>query len=50
MVWEYLGPEINRVAAYRQLRLYRPDDPRIDDDVRLRLDVAPLRNGLFEIE
>jgi transcriptional regulator with XRE-family HTH domain len=42
--------EINRVAAYRQLRLYRPDDPRIDDDVRQRLDVAPLKNGLFEIE
>ncbi|WP_271409851.1 helix-turn-helix transcriptional regulator [Pseudomonas sp. Q1-7] len=50
VVWEYLGPEINRVAAYRQVKLYRPDDPRIDDDVRQRLDVAPLRNGLFEIE
>lgn len=50
VVWEYLGPEINRVAAYRQVRLYRPDDPRIDDDVRQRLNVAPLKNGLFEIE
>ncbi|MCY1530478.1 hypothetical protein D9M68_656670 [compost metagenome] len=50
VVWEYLGPEINRVAAYRQVKLYRPDDPRIDDDVRQRLDVAPLKNGLFEIE
>ncbi|NWL79488.1 Cro/Cl family transcriptional regulator [Pseudomonas taiwanensis] len=50
VVWEFLGPEINRVAAYRQVKLYRPDDPRIDDDVRQRLDVAPLKNGLFEIE
>ena len=50
VVWEYLGTEINRISAYRQVRLYRPDDPRIDDDVRQRLDVAPLKNGLFEIE
>ena len=50
VVWEYLGPEINRISAYRQVRLYRPDDARIDDDVRQRLDVAPLQNGLFEIE
>ena len=50
VVWEYLGPEINRISAYRQVRLYRPDDPRIDADVRQRLDVAPLKNGLFEIE
>lgn len=50
VVWEYLGPEINRISAYRQVKLYRPDDPRIDDDVRQRLAVAPLRNGLFEIE
>lgn len=50
VVWEYLGTEINRISAYRQVRLYRPDDPRIDADVRQRLDVAPLKNGLFEIE
>jgi len=50
VVWEYLGPEINRVSAYRQVMLYRPDDPRIDADIRQRLDVAPLKNGLFEIE
>ena len=30
VVWEYLGPEINRISAYRQVRLYRPDDPRIE--------------------
>ena len=50
VVWEYLGEEINRINAYRQVRLYRPDDPRIDDDVRERLTVGPLSNGLFEIE
>ena len=50
VVWEYLGTEINRISAYRQVRLYRPDDPRIDDDVRQRLADAPLKNGLFEIE
>ncbi|CAG8868290.1 hypothetical protein PS627_02951 [Pseudomonas fluorescens] len=50
VVWEYLGPEINRINAYRQVKLYRPDDPRIDDDVRERLNVGPIRNGLFEIE
>jgi hypothetical protein len=50
VVWEYLGEEINRINAYRQVKLYRPDDPRIDDDVRKRLSVAPLRDGLFEIE
>ena len=50
VVWEYLGTEINRISAYRQVRLYRPDDLRIDDDVRQRLAVAPLQNGLFEIE
>ncbi|MDX5371923.1 MAG: helix-turn-helix transcriptional regulator [Pseudomonadaceae bacterium] len=50
VVWEYLGAEINRISAFRQVRLYRPDDPRIDDDVRQRLAVGPLQNGLFEIE
>ena len=30
VVWEYLGSEINRVSAYRQVMLYSPDDPRID--------------------
>lgn len=50
VVWEYLGAEINRISAYRQVRLYAPDDPRIDDDVRQRLADAPLKNGLFEIE
>ena len=50
VVWEYLGAEINRISAYRQVRLYAPDDPRLDDDVRQRLADAPLKNGLFEIE
>ncbi|NQD94689.1 helix-turn-helix transcriptional regulator [Pseudomonas sp. CrR25] len=50
VVWEYLGPEINRVSAYRQVMLYRPDDPRIDQDIRQCLAAAPVRNGLFEIE
>ena len=50
VVWEYLGAEINRISAYRQVRLYAPDDPRIDADVRQRLADAPLKNGLFEIE
>ena len=50
VVWEYLGAEINRINAYRQVKLYRPDDPRIDDDVRERLTAGPISNGLFEIE
>ena len=50
VVWQYLGHEINRVNAYRQLMLYAPDDPRIDDDVRQRLSGAQLRDGLFEME
>ncbi|MBF8780116.1 helix-turn-helix domain-containing protein [Pseudomonas fulva] len=50
VVWEYLGAEINRINAYRQVRLYRPDDPRIDDDIRERLSVGPISNGLFETE
>ncbi|MBD9483198.1 helix-turn-helix transcriptional regulator [Pseudomonas sp. PDM14] len=50
VVWEYLGAEINRVSAYRQVMLYRPDDPRIDDDIRQRLAGAQIRHGLFEIE
>lgn len=40
VVWEFLGTEINRVNAYRQVRLYLPDDPRIDDDIRGRLAAA----------
>ena len=50
VVWQYLGNEINRVNAYRQLMLYAPDDPRIDDDIRQRLGGAQLRGGLFEME
>ncbi|SDT15263.1 helix-turn-helix domain-containing protein [Pseudomonas oryzae] len=50
VVWDYLGPEINRVSAYRQVMLYSPDDPRIDADIRQRLAGAQIRDGLFEIE
>ncbi len=50
VVWEYLGTEINRVNAYRQVMLYQPDDPRIDAEIRQRLASAQIRNGLFEIE
>ena len=50
VVWQYLGNEINRVNAYRQLMLYAPDDARIDDDIRQRLGGAQLRGGLFEME
>lgn len=48
VVWEFLGEEINRVNAYRQVMLYHPDDPRIDDDIRQRLMIGPVNNGLFE--
>lgn len=50
VVWDYLGAEINRVNAYRQVMLYSPDDPRIDADIRQRLGSAHIRDGLFEIE
>jgi hypothetical protein len=50
VVWEYLGTQINRINAYRQVRLYHPDDPLIDDDVRLRLKGVPNEHGLFEVE
>jgi transcriptional regulator with XRE-family HTH domain len=50
VVWEYLGPEINRVAAYRQVMLYAPDDPRIPADIRTSLASAHIRDGLFEID
>lgn len=50
VVWDYLGAEINRVNAYRQVMLYRPDDPRIDADIRQRLAGAQIRDGLFQIE
>jgi hypothetical protein len=50
VVWEYLGTEINRISTYRQVKLYRPDDPRIDEDVRERLSAIQLKNGLLEVE
>jgi len=49
-VWEFLGTEINRISTYRQVMLYQPDDPRIDEDIRQRLAHAPVRDGLFEVE
>ncbi|MDG1581297.1 helix-turn-helix transcriptional regulator [Pseudomonas sp. GOM6] len=50
VVWEFLGTEVNRVNAFRQIGLYSPDDPRIDADIRQRLGGAQIRQGLFEIE
>ncbi len=50
VVWEYLGSEINRVNAYRQVMLYELDDPRIDPEIRERLASVSIRDGLFEIE
>ena len=49
VVWEYLGTEINRVNAYRQVMLYGLDDPRIDPEIRERLSLVSVRDGLFEI-
>ncbi|WP_028238793.1 helix-turn-helix domain-containing protein [Stutzerimonas azotifigens] len=50
VVWEYLGSEINRVSAYRQVMLYSPDDPRIDPDIRERLRTPQLQDGLFAVD
>ncbi|WP_421683065.1 helix-turn-helix transcriptional regulator [Stutzerimonas urumqiensis] len=50
VVWEYLGREINRIAAYRQVMLYSPDDPRIDPDIRERLCQSTVRDGLFAVD
>jgi transcriptional regulator with XRE-family HTH domain len=49
VVWEYLGQEINRVDAYRRVRLYKPDDCAIDDDLRARLAQTQIVEGLFVI-
>jgi len=49
VVWEYLGPEINRIDAYRRVRLYDVDDPVIDDDLRARLTQTKFVDGLFVI-
>ena len=50
VVWEYLGSELNRVPVYRQLMLYRPDDPRIDADIRERLASAQISDGLLQVD
>ncbi|MEN5314179.1 helix-turn-helix transcriptional regulator [Pseudomonas koreensis] len=49
VVWEFLGREINRVDAYRRVRLYKPDDCAIDSDLRARLAQAQVVEGLFVI-
>jgi hypothetical protein len=49
VVWEYLGQEVNRIDAYCKVRLYRMDDPVIDDDLRGRLAQARVVDGLFVI-
>ncbi|MDE1168824.1 MAG: helix-turn-helix transcriptional regulator [Pseudomonas sp.] len=49
VVWEYLGEQVNRVSAYRKVRLYRPDDPEIDADLRERLAQTQVVDGLFQI-
>ncbi|KAE9645023.1 helix-turn-helix transcriptional regulator [Pseudomonas sp. PB106] len=49
VVWEYLGQEIDRVDAYRRVRLYQPDDCAIDDDLRARLAQTQVVEGLFVI-
>lgn len=49
VVWEYLGQEINPIDAYRRVRLYKPDDCAIDDDLRARLAQSRVVEGLFVI-
>jgi len=49
VVWEYLRQEINHVDAYRRVRLYKPDDRAIDDDLRARLAQSRIVEGLFVI-
>ncbi|MGL6244900.1 helix-turn-helix domain-containing protein [Pseudomonas sp.] len=49
VVWEYLGQEINRIDAYRRVRLYDVNDPAIDEDLRARLAQTKVVHGLFVI-
>ncbi|MGB8923599.1 MAG: helix-turn-helix transcriptional regulator [Pseudomonas sp.] len=49
VVWEFLGHDINRVDAYRRVRLYKPDDCAIDADLRARLAQARIVDSLFVI-
>jgi len=49
VVWEFLGKDINRVEAYQRVRLYLPDDPEIDSDLRERLAQTQVVDGLFQI-
>ncbi|MGO4312506.1 helix-turn-helix domain-containing protein [Pseudomonas sp. KB_15] len=49
VVWDYLGKEINRIEAYRHVRLYHPDDPALDADLRERLSKTEIVNGLFKM-
>jgi transcriptional regulator with XRE-family HTH domain len=49
VVWDYLGKEINRIEAYKRVRLYRPDDEAIDADLRKRLAETVVVDGLFKL-
>jgi transcriptional regulator with XRE-family HTH domain len=50
VVWEFLGAEINRTNAYRQVRLYAVDDPGIDAQIRHQLQAGPMAHGLYEVQ
>ncbi|WP_313550553.1 helix-turn-helix transcriptional regulator [Pseudomonas sp.] len=49
VVWEFLGKDIHRGAAYRRCGLYLPNDPALDEDLRQRLDQVQLTQNLFRI-
>jgi transcriptional regulator with XRE-family HTH domain len=49
VVWEFLGRDIQRGAAYRKCGLYLPNDPALDEDLQLRLDQTYIRQKLFRM-
>jgi len=49
VVWDFLGKDINRIEAYRHVRLYHPDDPALDADLCERLSKTEIVNGLFKM-
>lgn len=49
VVWDFLGTHIDQEDALKRTRLYRPEDSRLDADLRERLSRTEFEGGTFRL-
>ncbi|MFJ4192508.1 hypothetical protein [Pseudomonas sp. NPDC089534] len=49
VVWDSLGPDINRTEAFRRVKEYSADDQDLDADLKTRLSQGHMMGGMYRM-